>query len=110
VLPGVCHIDGGWRATFHKIKTKPDLTVFKLLERSKNELLPFSEAPQAPALHPGEGLSTPAAGPDTYIGPTSSMHSVCCFVLLTRYWGNDMVPGSFLESGDLGWADPHPPP
>jgi len=39
-------------------------------------LRPFSEAPRAPALDPGEGLSTPAAGPDTYIGLTSSMRSV----------------------------------
>jgi len=42
----------------------------------KNELPPFSEAPRAPAPDPGEGLSTPAAGPDTYIGLTSSMRSV----------------------------------
>ena len=31
---------------------------------------------QSPALDPGEGLSTHAAGPDTYIGLTSSMRSV----------------------------------
>jgi len=42
----------------------------------KHELPHFSEAPRAPAPDPGEGLSTPAAGPDTYIGPTSSMRSV----------------------------------
>jgi len=42
----------------------------------KNELPPFSEAPRAPAPDPGEGLSTPALGSDTYIGPTSSMCSV----------------------------------
>ena len=42
----------------------------------KNEFPPFSDAPQAPVPDPGEGLSTPAAGPDTYIGPTSSMRSV----------------------------------
>ena len=42
----------------------------------KNELPSFSEALRAPAQDPGEGLSTPAAGPDTYIGPTSSMCSV----------------------------------
>ena len=42
----------------------------------ENELLPSSEAPRAPAPDPGEGLSTPAAGPDTYIGPTSSMLSL----------------------------------
>jgi len=42
----------------------------------KNELPPFSEAPRVPALDPGEGLSTPPAGPDTYTGPTSSMRSV----------------------------------
>jgi len=42
----------------------------------KNELPPFSEAPRAPAPDLGEGLSTPAAGPDTYTGPTSSMRSV----------------------------------
>ena len=42
----------------------------------KNELLPFSEAPRARAPDPGEGLSTPAAGPDTYNGPNSSMRSV----------------------------------
>jgi len=35
---------------------------------------------------------------------------VCCFVLLTRYWGIVTVPGSFLKAGDLGWPDPHPPP
>ena len=34
----------------------------------------------------------------------------CCFVLLNRYWGIVTVPGSFLESGDLGCLDPHPPP
>jgi len=28
--------------------------------------------------------------------------SVCCFVLLTRYWGIVTVPVSFLKSGDLG--------
>ena len=39
----------------------------------ENELLPSSEAPRAPALDPGGGLSTPAAGPNTYIGLTSSM-------------------------------------
>ena len=27
---------------------------------------------------------------------------VCCFVLLNQYWGIVTVPGSFLESGDLG--------
>jgi len=42
----------------------------------KNELPPFHEASRAPAQDPGEGLSTPAAGPDTYIGLTSSMRSV----------------------------------
>ena len=42
----------------------------------KNEHLPFSEAPQAPALDPGEGLLTPAAGSNTYNGPNSSMCSV----------------------------------
>jgi len=42
----------------------------------KNELPPFSEAPRAPAPDPREGLSTPAAGPDTYVGLTSSMRSV----------------------------------
>ena len=44
---------------------------------------------------------------------------VCCFVLLTRYWGNCgpsvisgeiAVPVSFLKTGDLGWPDPHPAP
>ena len=30
--------------------------------------------------------------------------------LLNRYWGIVTVPGSFLESRDLGWPDPHPPP
>jgi len=34
---------------------------------------------------------------------------VCCFVLLTRYWGIVTVPGSFHKSGDLGCPDPHPP-
>jgi len=33
---------------------------------------------------------------------------VCYFVLLNQYWGIVTVPGSFLESGDLGWPDPHP--
>ena len=42
----------------------------------KNELLPFLEAPRAPAPDPREGLSTPAAGLDTYIGPNSSMRRV----------------------------------
>ena len=42
----------------------------------ENELLAPSEAPRAPAPDPGEGMSTPAAGPDTYIGPTSSMLSL----------------------------------
>ena len=42
----------------------------------KNELLPFPEAPRAPAPDPGEGLSTPAAGHNTYIGLTSSMRSI----------------------------------
>jgi len=32
---------------------------------------------------------------------------VCCFVLLTRSWGIVTVPGPFLQSGDLGWPDPH---
>jgi len=36
--------------------------------------------------------------------------NVCCFVLLTRYWEIVTAPGSFLQSGDLGWPDPHPPP
>jgi len=40
------------------------------------ELLPTSEALRAPAPDPGEGLSTPVAGPNTYIGPTSSMCSL----------------------------------
>jgi len=35
---------------------------------------------------------------------------VCSFVLLNQYWGIVTVPGSFLESGDLGWPDPHPAP
>ena len=35
---------------------------------------------------------------------------VCCFVLLTQYWGIVTVPGSFLKSRDLGWPDPHPSP
>ena len=42
----------------------------------KNELLPFSNAPRAPAPDPGEGLSTPAVGLDTYVGPNSSMRRV----------------------------------
>ena len=74
-------------ATFHEIKTTLDssswgyslintLKLKKLSVLLKNELPPFSEAPRAPALDPGEGLSTPAAGPDTYIGLTSSMRSV----------------------------------
>ena len=42
----------------------------------ENELLAPSEAPRAPAQDPGEGMSTPAAGPNTYIGPTSSMLSL----------------------------------
>ena len=36
--------------------------------------------------------------------------SVCCFVLLNRYWGIVTVPGSFLKVGDLGWPNPHPSP
>ena len=42
----------------------------------EEDLLPSSEASRAPAPDPEEGLSTPAAGPDTYIGPTSSMRSL----------------------------------
>jgi len=42
----------------------------------ENELLPSSEALWAPAPDPGEGLLTPAAGPNTYIGPTSSKRSL----------------------------------
>jgi len=41
-----------------------------------NELLLPPEAQRAPALDPGQGLSTPVAGPDTFIGPTSSMCSL----------------------------------
>ena len=36
----------------------------------------MSEALWASAPDPGEGVSAPAAGPDTYIGPTSSICSV----------------------------------
>jgi len=42
----------------------------------KNERPPFSEATLASAPDPGEGLSTPAAGHNTYIGLTSSMRSI----------------------------------
>jgi len=42
----------------------------------EEDLLPSSEASRAPAPDPEEGLSTPAAGPDTYIGPTSSMRGL----------------------------------
>jgi len=42
----------------------------------EKDLLPSSEASRAPAPDPEEGLLTPAAGPDTYIGPTSSMRSL----------------------------------
>ena len=46
-----------------------------------------SRTPRAPALDPGEGLSTPAGGTDTYIEPTSSMRSVMTlseYVVLTH--------------------------
>ena len=39
-------------------------------------LLFFLEAPRAPAPDPGKGLSTPAEGPNTYIGLNSSMRSI----------------------------------
>ena len=49
----------------------------------KNELLPFSEAPLAPAPDRlvqwgplGDNLLTPAEGPGTYIGLNSSMRSI----------------------------------
>ena len=42
----------------------------------EKDLLPSLEAPLAPAPDPEEGLLTPASGLDTYIGPTSSMHSL----------------------------------
>ena len=42
----------------------------------EEDLLPSSEASRAPAPDPEEGLLTPAAGPDTYIAPTSSMRSL----------------------------------
>ena len=35
---------------------------------------------------------------------------MCYFVLLNRYRGIVMVPGSFLKAGDVGWPDPHPSP
>ena len=42
----------------------------------EKDLLRSSEASRAPAPDPEEGLSTPAAGPATYIGPTSSMRGL----------------------------------
>jgi len=58
------------------IYTYTYIYIYIYIDIYKNELPPFSEAPRASAPDPGEDLSTPAAGPNTYIGPTSSMHNV----------------------------------
>ena len=45
------------------------------------------------------GVRRPGAGRDLTT-------TLCCFVLLNRYWGIVTVPGSLLKAGDLGWPDP----
>jgi len=61
------------------------------------------------ASSPGSPLSHLLDGHRKLVG-CSPARCVCCFVLLTQYWGIVTVPGSFLKSGDLGCPDPNPPP
>ena len=42
--------------------------------------------------------------------PADSVMSVCCFVLLNRYWGIVTVPGSIPYGSRPGVPDPHPSP
>jgi len=41
------------------------------------------------------------------LGLLAACVCVCCFVLLTQYWGN-RGPGAFLKLGDLEWPDSAP--
>jgi len=75
VLPGACNDRAVGEKLFWEEKKTNERT-FSELYRSMEEDLLSSEAWRAPAPDPEGGLSTPAAGPDTYIGPTSSMRSL----------------------------------
>ena len=61
---------------FGEEKKTNEQTFSELYRSMEEDLLSSSEAWRAPAPDPEGGLSTPAAGPDTHIGPTSSMRSL----------------------------------
>jgi len=75
VLPGACNDRAVGEKLFWEEKKTNERT-FSELYRSMEEDLLSSEAWRAPAPDPEGGLSTPAAGPDTDIAPTSSMRSL----------------------------------